>query len=74
MTQLSWAKMGILAEEMEAAALYMNAARCGKNALAICTVSNHLVTGESTSAEERQESFTEMMEIALKTAKRLSEK
>lgn len=71
MTQLSWAKMGILAEEMEAAALYMNAARCKKNALAICTVSNHLVTGESTSAEERQNSFTEMMEIALKTAKKL---
>ena len=72
MMQSSWIKMGILAEEMEAAALYMNAARCHKNALAICTVSNHLVTGESTSAKERQESFTEMMEIALKTAKKLS--
>ena len=42
MTQTSWTKMGILAEEMEAAGLYMNAARCGKNALAICTISDHL--------------------------------
>ena len=53
---------------MEAAALYMNAARSGKNALGIFTVSDHIVTGESTSAEERQTSFTEMMEIALDTA------
>ncbi len=66
-----WAKMGVLAVEMEAAALYMNAARAGKNALAICTVSDHLVTGESTSAIERQNSFTEMMELALKTAAKL---
>lgn len=71
MSQLSWSKMGILAEEMEAAALYMNAARAGKNALAICTISDHLVTGEATTAEERQNSFTEMMELALKTAKKL---
>ena len=61
----AWNKMGVLAVEMEAAALYMNAARSGKNALAICTVSDHLLTGESTSAEERQTSFTEMMELAL---------
>ena len=72
MSQLSWSKMGILAEEMEAAALYMNAARAGKNALAICTISDHLVTGEATTAEERQNSFTEMMELALKTAKKLA--
>ena len=57
--------------EMEAAALYMNAARVGKNALAICTISDHILTGEATSAEERQNSFTEMMELALKTAKAL---
>ena len=64
----SWTKMGVMAVEMEAAALYMNAARCGKRALAICTVSDHLLTGEATSAEERQTSFTEMMELALETA------
>ncbi len=63
-----WMKMGVLAVEMEAAGLYMNAARSGKNALAICTVSDHLLTGEATSAEERQNSFTQMMEIALETA------
>ena len=56
---------------MEAAALYMNAARAGKQALAICTVSDHILTGEATTAEERQTSFTQMMELALKTAKQL---
>ncbi|MBQ7943254.1 MAG: purine-nucleoside phosphorylase [Lachnospiraceae bacterium] len=64
----NWQKMGVLCVEMEAAALYMNAARCGKNALAIMTVSDHLVTGEATTAEERQNSFKQMMEIALNTA------
>lgn len=63
-----WAKMGVLCVEMEAAALYMNAARCGKNALALFTVSDHIQTGEATSAEERQTSFTAMMELALDTA------
>lgn len=63
-----WAKMGILAVEMEAAALYMNAARLGKNALAICTVSNHLLTGEETTPEERQNSFSQMIELALELA------
>lgn len=63
-----WREMGILCVEMEAAALYMNAAKAKKNALAIMTVSDHILTGESTSAEERQNSFTEMMEIALETA------
>ena len=63
-----WMKMGVLAVEMEAAGLYMNAARAGKNALAICTISDHLLTGEATTAEERQNSFTQMMEIALETA------
>ncbi len=67
----AWAKMGVMAVEMEAAALYMNAARCGKQALAICTVSDHILTGEATTAEERQSSFTQMMELALKTAKAL---
>ncbi len=63
-----WQKMGVMAIEMEAAALYMTAARAGKNALAICTVSDHILTGEATSSEERQNSFTQMMEIALDTA------
>ena len=63
-----WGKMGVMAVEMEAAALYMNAARLGKNALAICTVSDHLITGEATSAEERQNSFTQMITLALETA------
>ncbi len=67
-TSAKWAKMGVLAVEMEAAALYLNAARAGKRALAICTVSDHLLTGEATSAEERQTSFTQMMEVALETA------
>jgi purine-nucleoside phosphorylase len=55
---------------MEAAALYMNAARAGKRALAICTVSDSLVTGEATSSLERQESFTQMMELSLELALR----
>ena len=64
----NWGKLGVMAVEMEAAALYMNAARAGKNALAILTISDHLLTGEATTAEERQNSFTEMMQVALKTA------
>jgi purine-nucleoside phosphorylase len=66
-----WQKMGVLCVEMEAAALYMNAARSGKNALAILTVSDSMVTGEATTAEERQNSFTQMMEIALNLAKNI---
>lgn len=66
-----WAKMGVLAEEMEAAALYMNAARAGKRGLCICTVSDNLVTGESLSAEERQTSFDNMIMLALRTAAKL---
>lgn len=61
-----WRKMGVLAVEMESAALYMNAARAGKNALCICTISDCPFTGESCTAEERQNTFTDMMEIALK--------
>jgi purine-nucleoside phosphorylase len=63
-----WAKMGVLAIEMEAAALYMNAARAGANALCILTVSDSLVSHEATTSEERQTSFTNMMEIALELA------
>lgn len=65
---MKWAKMGVLCVEMEAAALYMNAARAGKHALAICTISDSLVTGEATTAEERQTSFHNMMKIALEIA------
>lgn len=63
-----WQKMGVLAIEMEAAALYMNAARLGKNALCILTVSDCPLKGLSTTAEERQTTFRDMMEIALETA------
>ena len=63
-----WAKMGALAVEMEAAALYCNAARASRRALAICTISDHLVTGEGLPAEARQTSFTDMMRLALETA------
>jgi purine-nucleoside phosphorylase len=67
-----WQKMGVLAVEMEAAGLYMNAARAGKKALAICTISDHLLTGEATTAEERQNTFRDMMELALEVAVRVS--
>jgi purine-nucleoside phosphorylase len=63
-----WQKMGVLAVEMESAALYMNAARAKKNALCICTISDCPFTGEACTAEERQLSFTKMMEIALEIA------
>lgn len=63
-----WRKMGILAVEMEAAALYMTAARLRKRALAICTVSDSLLTGEALDASQRSSSFSEMIEIALKCA------
>ena len=63
-----WGKMGVLGVEMEAAALYMNAARCGKKALAILTVSDHLLTGESLSSDDRQNTFTDMMKLSLETA------
>ena len=58
-----WSAMGVLAVEMEIAALYMNAARSGNRALAICTVSDHIITGEVTTAEERQNTFTKMMDV-----------
>ena len=59
-----WINMGVLAIEMEASALYMNAARAGKRALVILTISDHLLTGELTTAEERQTTFTHMMDVA----------
>ena len=70
----AWKKMGVLAIEMEAAALYANAAYAGKRALAICTVSDHLYKPQCLSSDERQSSFLQMMELALDTAVRMSEK
>jgi purine-nucleoside phosphorylase len=59
---------GVLAVEMEASALYTLAAKHGRRALAVCTVSDHVVTGEETTAQERQQSFAARVEIALKAA------
>lgn len=63
-----WKSMGVLAVEMEAAALYMNAAKAGKKALCLLTISDHIYTGEELSSEERQIGFGKMMEIALELA------
>ena len=68
-----WIKMGVLCIEMETAALYMNAAKAGKRALGLFTVSDHILTHEALDAEARQTSFTQMMAIALKTAKAMDE-
>lgn len=63
-----WAQMGVLAVEMEAAALYLNAAAGGAKALAIMTISNNFLTGEETTPSERETTFTDMMKIALEIA------
>ncbi len=68
-----WAEVGSLAVEMEAAALYLTAKKAGKKALAICTISDIPATGEGCSAEERQNTFTDMMKIALETAVRMDD-
>ena len=68
-----WIKMGVLCIEMETAALYMNAANAGKRALGLFTVSDHILTHEALDAEARQTSFTQMMEIALRTAKAMED-
>ncbi|MBP5257212.1 MAG: purine-nucleoside phosphorylase [Prevotella sp.] len=60
-----WINMGVLAVEMEISALYMNAARAGKKALGMCTISDHIIKGDSLSAEERRTTFTHMMDVAL---------
>ena len=60
--------MGVLAVEMEAAGLYMQAARAGKQALALCTISDSLVTGEALSSADRQTGFGQMIELALSAA------
>lgn len=69
---MKWADMGVLAVEMEAAALYMTAAHLGKRALAICSISDSIVTGEALPAEDRQTTFTTMMKIALETAVKMA--
>ncbi len=66
-----WRKMGVLAVEMESVALYLNAARAGKEALTICTISDCPLRKEYTSAEERQTGFTQMMNLALETVRNL---
>lgn len=66
-----WASVSVLAVEMEAAALYMNAAYTGKNALAILTITDHFVTGERSTTEEREHGEGNMMELALETAIKL---
>ena len=67
-------KMGVMALEMEAAALYMNAARYGKRALCICTISDHIIKGVEPTSEERQTAFTQMMKIALEVAVKMDSK
>ena len=61
----NWQKMGVLAVEMEASALYMNAAFARKRALVMCTISDHILTGEALPASSRQTTFTQMMDVAL---------
>lgn len=61
-------ELGVMGVEMESAALYYEAMKAGKNALCICTVSDHIITGQQTTSEERQLTFTKMMEIALEIA------
>ena len=63
-----WAEYGVLGVEMEAAELYTLAAKYNRKALAILTVSDHIITGEQTTAEERQVTFKDMIKIALETA------
>ncbi len=65
-----WADVGVMAVEMEAAALYMNAAYLRRNAAAMVTISDHFVTGERATVEERQTAFTDMMKLALEAAVR----
>ncbi len=68
-----WRSMGVLAVEMESAALYMNAAACGKRALCICSISDHLYKSGELSPEERQTGFSQMIETALNTAVKMEE-
>lgn len=71
---MRWTKMGVMAVEMEAAGLYCNAAYTGKRALAICSISDNLITGEELSPEDRQTTFTNMMKIGLEIAVKMAAK
>ncbi|MFK8242956.1 MULTISPECIES: purine-nucleoside phosphorylase [unclassified Facklamia] len=71
MDKAKLARYGVLAVEMEAAGIYAVAAKHNRRALAMCTISDHLLTGEETTAQEREQTFTQMMEIALETAVQL---
>ena len=71
---MRFAKMGVMAIEMEAAGLYCTAARNGKRALAICSISDNLVTGEELDADARQTTFTNMMKIGLEIAVKMNNK
>ena len=71
-SSLKWAEMGVLAIEMEAAALYCNAAYTKKRGLSLCSISDNILTGEELSPEARQTSFTAMMKIALETAVKMT--
>lgn len=73
-TTLKWGEMGVLAVEMEAAALYWTAMKLGRRALAICSISDSIVTGEALPASDRQTTFTTMMKIALETAVKMAGK
>ena len=71
---MRWTKMGVMAVEMEAAGLYCNAAYTGKRALAICSISDNLITGEELPPEARQTTFTNMMKIGLEIAVKMANK
>ena len=71
---MRWTKMGVMAVEMEAAGLYCNAAYTGKRALAICSISDNLITGEELPPEDRQTTFTNMMKIGLEIAVKMANK
>ena len=67
-----WRKMGVMAVEMESAALYMTAARAGKSAMTLLTVSDEILTHRESTSAQRQTAFTAMMEVALETAASLA--
>lgn len=71
-SSLKWAELGVMAIEMEAAALYCNAAYTKKRGLSICSISDNIVTGEELSPEARQTGFTDMMRVALETAVKMA--
>lgn len=71
-SSLKWAELGVMAIEMEAAALYCNAAYTKKRGLSICSISDNIVTGEELSPEARQTGFADMMRVALETAVKMA--